>query len=155
MQNKKGFKIAAISVSAILLVLAIGLTVFNWLPWTVGIKQSWILPVESTMDDKDKLKLEASGEALAEMIESEGIVLTKNANDTLPLSYSATKAKGGINVFGWSSTSWVPGGSGSGRVTRSNGNYYAETGIVNALTKAGIDYNEELYKFYIDRKSVV
>ena len=49
---------------------------------------------------------------LAEDVESEGLVLLQNRNQTLPLSKDDTK----VNVFGWASTQWVSGGSGSGGV---------------------------------------
>lgn len=161
---KKGrvFKIVASTVSVFLILIAVALTVANSMPYVKGAKETWLIGEQSGLNEGDQLKVAASGNALAELIESEGIVLAKNANNVLPLGYVATKVKG-VNVFGWSSTAWVPGGSGSGRTTRpanSTANpyptadcprgYYAEIGIVNALTMAGINYNTDLYDFYMN-----
>ena len=52
----------------------------------------------------------ASGRALAERVEAEGIVLVRNEGQTLPLPASTDR----VNVFGWASTQWVGSGSGSG-----------------------------------------
>mgnify|MGYP000624038978 CR=1 FL=1 len=45
-------------------------------------------------------------------IEREGAVLLKNENETLPLAKDVNK----VNVFGWASTQWLGGGSGSGQI---------------------------------------
>lgn len=78
--------------------------------------------------------------ALARNIEGEGLVLLENKNQTLPLSKEITK----INVFGWGSTQWVAGGSGSGQVSGQT------KGFLDALTAKGIQYNEELATLYKD-----
>ena len=143
------FKIVASALAVFFIASAIALIIVNSDPTIDGLKMMWIIGYTTDISESDRANVEASGDALAETIESEGMVLVKNAGNTLPLSYAAAGSKK-INVFGWSSTSWIPGGSGSGRVTRKDNNFYAETGIINALTKAGIDYNEELYQFYMD-----
>lgn len=91
--------------------------------------------------DVTKRELEAQtarDTLLAEEIEGEGIVLLQNRDNALPLSAGVTK----VNVFGWSSTQWVCGGSGSGGVAGET------TGILEALTARGISYNEDLAEMY-------
>lgn len=89
-----------------------------------------------------------AGEALATQIEEEGIILTKNEGNVLPLATESKK----VNVFGWTATEWVPGGSGSGRVT----NNYAgstltpEVGLLEALEEAGVEYNTAITSMYED-----
>lgn len=76
--------------------------------------------------------------AIANQIESEGIVLLKNENNTLPLK---TKK---VNVFGAASCSIAfAGAAGSGAVRSSDA-----VGFYDALTNAGIEYNKDLYNAY-------
>ena len=88
-----------------------------------------------------------SGEALAKQIEEEGIVMVKNEDDVLPLVKALTPA---VNVFGWSSVAWVPGGSGSGRVVNpaKDNDLYAGTDLIEALNDYGIETNVDLTNFY-------
>lgn len=79
------------------------------------------------------------GNDLGEEIAAEGSVLLKNENSTLPLREGNRK----VNVFGWSSTSPIYGGTGSGSVDTSQ----AVT-LLDGLKNAGIEYNEDLVKFY-------
>ena len=82
--------------------------------------------------------------ALAEQIESEGIVMVQNNDGVLPLSKTDSKK---VNVFGWSATQWIYGGSGSGQVQQpSDGS--EPVGLLEALTAAGIEYNQELINMY-------
>lgn len=78
-----------------------------------------------------------TGEKVAERIAAEGAVLLKN-DGALPLASDVTK----VNVFGWGSTQWLGSGSGSGRVVST------DTGLLDALEAAGIDYNSELTDMY-------
>ena len=78
-----------------------------------------------------------TGEKVAEQIAAEGAVLLKN-DGALPLASDVTK----VNVFGWGSTQWLESGSGSGRVVST------DTGLLDALEAAGIDYNSELTDMY-------
>lgn len=82
----------------------------------------------------------ATGE-ITERIEAEGIVLLRNEDQALPLAESERK----VNVFGWSSTMPVYGGTGSGAVDASS----AVT-FLNGLENAGIEYNTEITDFYTD-----
>ncbi|MDD7636665.1 MAG: glycoside hydrolase family 3 C-terminal domain-containing protein, partial [Clostridiales bacterium] len=72
-------------------------------------------------------------------IAEEGIVLLKNEGSTLPLAGN-TK----LNVFGWSSTNPVYGGTGSGSVSDT----YEKVSILDGLKDAGFEINEELVNFY-------
>lgn len=88
-----------------------------------------------------------AGEKLAKQIEEEGIVMVKNDNNVLPLNKKEDKK---VNVFGWSASHWIPGGSGSGRVVdNSSGNsLFAKTGLLEALNAEGVETNEDLNAFY-------
>ena len=80
----------------------------------------------------------ALAEALAEDVEAEGTVLVQNNENTLPLAADNKK----VNVFGWASTAWLGGGSGSGGVNA------VETDLLAALTAYGVEYNTELTDMY-------
>ncbi|MCM1440536.1 MAG: glycoside hydrolase family 3 C-terminal domain-containing protein [Roseburia sp.] len=84
--------------------------------------------------------LAAAGEDLALRIEEEGIVLLQNKDDTLPLSKDVKQ----VNVFGWSSTQWINGGSGSGQCLTFT------TDFLTALKDYGVSCNEDLTKMYKD-----
>lgn len=86
-----------------------------------------------------------AGNQLAEQIQAEGTVLLRNENATLPLSKDVKQ----INVFGWSATQWITGGSGSGQCAT------LEVDFLKALQEAGIKYNENLinmYKNFLDKR---
>ena len=97
------------------------------------------------------------GEALAEQIEEEGIVLLKNDNNCLPLAETDVKngAKYQLNVFGWASVDWIGSGAGSGRAVQSVNNYKPKTGLLEALSnykvfsENGIEYNPQLKEMYL------
>ncbi|MDO5710002.1 MAG: glycoside hydrolase family 3 C-terminal domain-containing protein, partial [Coriobacteriales bacterium] len=72
----------------------------------------------------------------ANQVETEGAVLLKN-NGTLPLA-GLTR----VNVFGWASTDWLGGGSGSGGIAS------VDVDLLGALEAAGIEYNAELSEKY-------
>ena len=93
-------------------------------------------------DEEIRSSLEA-GTELADAIAGEGIVLLQNEGDVLPLSGEVKK----VNVFGWSSTQWVHGGSGSGR------NVKMDTDFLTALDNYGVSHNAELTKMYRDFRS--
>nr|MCR4587457.1 glycoside hydrolase family 3 C-terminal domain-containing protein [Lachnospiraceae bacterium] len=76
--------------------------------------------------------------ALCTEIAEEGIVLLKN-DGGLPLAEGAK-----VNVFGWSSTNPIYGGTGSGALSAA----YPTVDFLTGLTDAGIEYNQELVDFY-------
>lgn len=98
----------------------------------------------STADKETLSNDRENGEALAKEIVKEGTVLLKNENNSLPLSTSTNK----INVFGWSATQWIGGGSGSGRVVSSMSDLTVGTTFLDALKEEGIEYNDDLISMY-------
>jgi beta-glucosidase len=83
----------------------------------------------------------AEATALCEEIADEGIVLLKNENGALPLD-GETK----LNVFGWSSTNPVYGGTGSGSLSAA----YPTVSLLEGLTNAGFEVNQDLVDFYTE-----
>ena len=90
--------------------------------------------------DAEIADTKVKAEALAADVEAEGTVLVRNNDNTLPLAADNKK----INVFGWASTAWLGGGSGSGGVSGVN------TDLLAALTACGVAYNTELTDMYKD-----
>ena len=89
----------------------------------------------------------ATGQKLANELVEEGVVMVKNDNNVLPLNKATTNK---VNVFGWGSVCWVPGGSGSGRVVDpdNTSNLYAKVGLIDALNAYDIETNTSLTSFY-------
>ena len=79
----------------------------------------------------------ASANELCQTIAEEGIVLVKNEG-SLPLSNTK------LNVFGWSSTNPVYGGTGSGALSDA----YPTVSLLEGLSNAGIEYNTAISDFY-------
>lgn len=79
--------------------------------------------------------------ALCEEIAEEGIVLLQNEDNTLPME-SGTK----LNVFGWSSTNPVYGGTGSGSLSDA----YPTVSLLEGFANAGFEVNEDLVNFYTE-----
>ena len=96
-------------------------------------------PEVQVTEEEMEVNLEEAS-ALSLEIEAEGTVLLQNNDDTLPLSSDITK----VNVFGWASTAWLGGGSGSGMVT------HIDVDFLQALEDYGIEYNTELTDMYED-----
>lgn len=86
----------------------------------------------------------AAATELCEDIADEGIVLLENENNTLPLA-EGTK----LNVFGWSSTNPVYGGTGSGSLSDS----YPTVSLLEGLENAGFEVNQELVNFYTEYRA--
>lgn len=87
----------------------------------------------------------SKGSAVCEQIEAEGLVLLKNGKLTdgtssLPLKSDVTK----VNVFGWSSIAPAYSGGGSG----DSGSTDKAVSFYQALTNAGIEYNNEIVDMY-------
>ncbi len=74
-----------------------------------------------------------------EDVTNEGVVMTKNDNSFLPIVPQK------INVFGWSSTNPVYGGTGSGTVDATTA-----VGILKGLENAGFETNSELSDMYTE-----
>ena len=86
----------------------------------------------------------AAATELCEDIAEEGIVLLQNHDNTLPLA-QGTK----LNVFGWSSTNPIYGGTGSGGLSDA----YPTVPLLEGLKNAGFDVNQDLVKFYEEYRS--
>ena len=86
----------------------------------------------------------AQAQVLCEDIAAEGIVLLQNNDSMLPLS---TDTK--LNVFGWSSTNPVYGGTGSGSLSDS----YPTVSLIEGLQNAGFTLNDTIEKFYTDYRA--
>lgn len=83
----------------------------------------------------------AEAEALCTDIAEEGMVLLKNEANALPLESGKS-----INVFGWSSTNPLYGGTGSGSMSAE----YETVTILDSLREAGFSVNEDLVNFYTE-----
>lgn len=81
--------------------------------------------------------------ALCTEIAEEGIVLAKNEDNILPVANKK------INVFGWSSTNPVYGGTGSGSLSDA----YPTVSLLEGLEKAGFEVNQDLVNFYSEYRS--
>lgn len=92
-----------------------------------------------SLDSETPQGIEAreNGEAVAEAISDEGIVLLKNEGSTLPI------ADGKLNVFSVAADNIRYGGGGSGGADQSR-----SATLYEGLTVAGIEYNSELYDLY-------
>jgi beta-glucosidase len=88
-----------------------------------------------------KISNDAIDEAkeLCTEIAEEGIVLLKNDAAALPLAEGSK-----VNVFGWSSTNPIYGGTGSGALSAA----YPTVDFLTGLSDAGIEYNQDLVDFY-------
>ena len=80
-----------------------------------------------------------ASKALCTEIAEEGIILLENKDQALPLENGKK-----INVFGWSSTNPVYGGTGSGSVSDA----YHKVDLIEGLQNAGFQVNSELTDFY-------
>lgn len=81
----------------------------------------------------------SEAKTLGEEIASEGIVLLQNNDGALPLA-KGTK----LNVFGWSSTNPVYGGTGSGGLNDA----YPTVSLLEGLKNAGFEVNQDIVDFY-------
>lgn len=88
---------------------------------------------------------ELTSQEVADKIESEGAVLLKNEDECLPLMPQDLFS---VNVFGWSSTQWIAGGSGSGRVLNKDQKEASNTDLLTALENRGYAPNQDLIDFY-------
>ncbi|MUK88506.1 beta-glucosidase [Ornithinibacillus sp. L9] len=86
----------------------------------------------------EAIQVREAADIVSEKIANEGLVLLKNENNSLPLEDKK------INVFGSTAFTFKYGGGGSGAsdLTRA-------VSLFDALTNAGIEYNKELYDYYM------
>lgn len=81
----------------------------------------------------------AASTKLCQEITEEGIVLLKNTEGFLPMENTKK-----LNVFGWASTHPVYAGAGSGALS----DVYEKVSLLDGLTSAGFEINNELVDFY-------
>lgn len=109
----------------------------------------YVFPGKVEKEKKDETETsERTPDEVAYQIESEGAVLLKNDGNLLPMTAEQLSK---INVFGWASTNWIAGGSGSGCVTEkgaAQGASLATTDLLKALNDAGYQTNTELTNYY-------
>lgn len=135
MNEKNVKKPGKVSLVLICILLALAL-IFNIACLVMRSTLDQFMGSKSTLSGE----LRTTGDELAMNIEREGMVLLRNVNNTLPLNKDIKK----VNVFGWSATQWINGGSGSGQCAT------FETDLLAALKAYGIAYNEELIAMYQD-----
>ena len=93
-----------------------------------------------TTETKISAETTAKSIEIAKQIEAEGIVLLENQDDVLPLQNKK------VNVFGVCSCALaLAGAAGSGAVRADKA-----VGFYQALTNAGIEYNEAIYDVYAE-----
>ncbi|MCI2207530.1 MAG: glycoside hydrolase family 3 C-terminal domain-containing protein, partial [Atopobiaceae bacterium] len=103
-----------------------------------GLVDAFTTGMEVTYSDGASAVTTDECEDVAAQVEAESIVLLRNEGSTLPLSKDDTK----VNVFGWASTDWLGGGSGSGGVKS------VDTDLIKSLNDYGIETNTELTGMY-------
>lgn len=131
--SPRGFVIKWSAIVGAILVVAIALNVVLFTTLQT-VMDNYFRPSVTRSD-----ALTAASSDLTEQIQAEGIVLLKNENGTLPLPEDNRR----VNVFGWSSTNPVYGGTGSGAVDTTTA-----TTFLQGLEEAGIEYNREITDFY-------
>ncbi len=99
-----------------------------------------LMSIEVDTDGPEAEAARAAGEAVAEEISNEGIVLLKNDDAVLPLAGNT------VNVFGFDSFNMRFGGGGSGAADQSR-----SIGFYEGLSQAGIQYNTDLHDLIKDQ----
>lgn len=133
MPKPKRFFIRMQSLMVLLIALITVINLICWGPLST-------LITLATNSGQIEEKTMAKAEKLAEDISSEGIVLLENKDSVLPLQDKDQK----LNVFGWSSTNPVYGGTGSGSLSNS----FHIVSLLEGLSNAGIETNEKISDFY-------
>mgnify|MGYP005777957085 FL=1 len=92
------------------------------------------------LENEEVQSVQTEAKEFTKQITEEGIVLLRNENNALPLEKGSN-----INLFGWSSTQMIAGGSG--------GSAGASVNIRTSLEDAGFAVNEELWDMYVSYKA--
>ncbi|WP_050632161.1 glycoside hydrolase family 3 N-terminal domain-containing protein [Bacillus andreraoultii] len=142
-KNKKRSRIIWRSVLSVLLVIAIGANIALY--HFSDVISAYFSTID--MDSKEAVAARESSTKLAEKISDEGVVLLQNNDNTLPIQTSKEN-KTKVNVFGWSFTNPIYGGTGSGASD-------ASTAVTPkaGLEAAGFEVNDELYNDYVSTRS--
>lgn len=99
---------------------------------------------EIDIDSPEAQEAREKSAELVEKIADEGIVLLKNDDNVLPIATSE-EGKTKVNVFGWSFTNPIYGGTGSGASDAS-----IAVSPRQGLEAAGFEINEDLYNAYVE-----
>ncbi|MDF7666027.1 glycoside hydrolase family 3 N-terminal domain-containing protein [Bifidobacterium sp. ESL0745] len=120
----------------------------SWLVVLIGIVVSVSMmlvgPMQTLLNNTSAKKYELTSATvtkankLAETVEQEAVTLLQNNDSNLPMSNK------NVNVFGWSSTNPIYGGSGSGSMSKQ----YPKVSMLEGMQKAGLKTNSELSKLY-------
>lgn len=122
--------------TSLLLVVAVGLS--SAAPFFKDMMDGYFTRRQIDVTEEEKNAAFEKNTELSIEIEREGAVLLRNNDNVLPLSEDVKK----VNVFGWASTAWLGGGSGSGQVIA------MKCGLLDALEQSGIETNKALSEAY-------
>jgi beta-glucosidase len=134
--SKKKFRIVWSSVLSVLLVIVVSANVA--LAQFSDVISSYFSTID--LESAEAVEAREKSELLVGQIADEGIVLLQNNENALPLAEGEK-----VNVFGWSFTAPIYGGTGSGASDASK----AVTPKAG-LEAAGLEINEELYNAYVN-----
>ena len=134
--SKKKFRIVWSSILSFLIIIIVAANVA--LAQFSDVISAYFSTID--LESAEAVKARENSEIVVEQIADEGIVLLQNNENALPLSEGEK-----VNVFGWSFTNPIYGGTGSGASDASK----AVT-PKDGLEGAGFKVNEELYKAYVD-----
>jgi beta-glucosidase len=138
--SKKKFRIVWSSVLSVLLVIVVSANVA--LAQFSDVISSYFSTID--LESAEAVEARENSELLVGQIADEGIVLLQNNENALPIQTSGDN-KTKVNVFGWSFTAPIYGGTGSGASDASK----AVTPKAG-LEAAGFEINEELYNAYVN-----
>ena len=124
--------------ATLLLIIALVVTVMA--PGMSAMLDSFAGGITSHATAEQIAQTTVKAEELAWQVQAESSVLLRNENKTLPLASGVKK----VNVFGWASTDWLGGGSGSGGVQNMS------VDLLKALADYGIETNAALTQMYED-----
>ena len=153
-KNKKHFVVMNVIYAIILVVVLIVNLIANY--WGQALIQAFGYVGAKTVDNLtagdsiyyasayNEEDLRKAQHDLAHRITSEGSVLLRNENSTLPLASGAT-----VTVFNEASTEWLINGTGSSAV--GTGDYVYVT-VKWSLEQAGFQVNETVWNWYRDNK---
>jgi beta-glucosidase len=139
-KSKKKSRIIWSSVLSALLVIIVGANIALY--YFSDVISAYFSTIDLDSPEAQEAREESS--ILVEKIADEGIILLQNQDEVLPIATSDDN-KTKVNVFGWSFTNPIFGGTGSGASDASTAISARE-----GLEAAGFEINDQLYKDYVD-----